>query len=425
LAYCRAVSNREDVDMKIFGEGDLRASLEGRLGQLRSEVHAEPANRLLNVNEAEYVEYLVRKYEIDPLMLLWDDLTITDREQMLRGEVFPQDFDVHAGKSYPKQVITYHLPFTGERDLLNMTPSTRILYAPVVEVSGATVSFDVVNWRDDPEDIKRQANEVLNAIRSQAANVSREVEEFNQRLPEAAQAVVTERKKQHLDRANLMQGLDVPVRHSDKTPETFAVPTVKRRIVVKPTSPDTAFAPEPTLDAALYADILRICRETGVEMERHPRVYADKDEETLRDHFIMVLSPHFDSVTGEPFNRSGKTDILIRHESANVFVAECKFWAGSKAFTKTIDQVLDYLTWRDSKAALLLFVRNKELTPILAQIAPTVEQHPCYVSVADAVNGEDWLNFNLRLPNDSTRGIRLAVLAFHLPPQHGGPKTQA
>ena len=59
-------------------------------------------------------------------------------------------------------------------------------------------------------------------------------------------------------------------------------------------------------------------------MERHPSIYAEKDEPTLRDHFIMVLSPHFDSVTGETFNRGGDTDILVRHESANVFVAECK-----------------------------------------------------------------------------------------------------
>ena len=130
----------------------------------------------------------------------------------------------------------------------------------------------------------------------------------------------------------------------------------------------------------------------------------------------MVLSPHFDSVTGETFNKTGKTDILIRHDTANVFVAECKFWTGAKGLNKTIDQVLGYLTWRDSKAAIINFVRNKELGPVLDQIEPTVAKHTCFVS-AGSSQTEGWSNFHFHLPSDPTRGVRLAVLSFHFPPQ--------
>ncbi len=111
-------------------------------------------------------------------------------------------------------------------------------------------------------------------------------------------------------------------------------------------------------------------------MERHPAIYGGKDEETLRDHFLMVLSPHFQSTTGETFNKAGKTDILIRHERQNVFVAECKFWGGMKGFHATIDQLLGYLTWRDSKAAVISFVRNKELNPVLETIGKETAKHP-------------------------------------------------
>ena len=91
----------------------------------------------------------------------------------------------------------------------------------------------------------------------------------------------------------------MPVRRTDRTPETFAVPSVKRRVIVKPSAPDTARAPDPTLDDSLYQAILQLCRGAGIEMERHPSIYADKNEETLRDHFVMVLSTHFDSATGD------------------------------------------------------------------------------------------------------------------------------
>ena len=36
--------------------------------------------------------------------------------------------------------------------------------------------------------------------------------------------------------------------------------------------------------------------------------------------------------TGETFNAAGKTDILLRIDGKNVFIGECKFWKGPKAF---------------------------------------------------------------------------------------------
>jgi hypothetical protein len=59
--------------------------------------------------------------------------------------------------------------------------------------------------------------------------------------------------------------------------------------------------------------------------------------------------------TGETFNFQGKTDILIRVDEKNVFIAECKFWKGEKVFIGTIDQLLSYLSWRDTKAAVIVF----------------------------------------------------------------------
>jgi hypothetical protein len=400
--------------MRIFAEGDLRSALQGHLAAMEKAVAAEPKNRLLNMNEVEYVEYLVQEYRVEPLVFLWDEVYVTDREEQIPAERFPNVFNVYAGKRYPKQVITYHVPFFGEHDLLKFTPSTRILWSTDVSASSEAIYFDIINWHDNPDEIKREASGLLNNIRLQAGHVAQEVEQYNAQLAQAVLSTVQARKQEHLKQSNLLEGLGVPVRKSARTPETFAVPSVKRRILVKPSAPDTAYAPEPTLDESLCTAILTICRDTGVEMERHPAIYADKDEETLRDHFIMVLSPHFDSVTGETFNKRGKTDILVRHDSSNVFVAECKFWTGAKGFRKTIDQALGYLTWRDSKAAILLFVRNKELGPVLDQIVPAAEAHPCHVATAKP-GGQGWCNFRFHLLEDPTRGVSLAVLCFHLP----------
>ncbi len=41
----------------------------------------------------------------------------------------------------------------------------------------------------------------------------------------------------------------------------------------------------------------------------------------------MMVNTHYrGQATGETFNKSGKTDILVRDGDRNVFVAECKWW---------------------------------------------------------------------------------------------------
>jgi hypothetical protein len=101
-------------------------------------------------------------------------------------------------------------------------------------------------------------------------------------------------------------------------------------------------------------------------MERSPSAFVSMDEEALRSHFLVQLNGHYEGqATGETFNYQGKTDILIRSEGRNIFVAECKFWGGPKKLTETIDQLLGYSCWRDTKVAVILFNRNKDFSKVL------------------------------------------------------------
>lgn len=400
--------------MKIFAEADLREFLDKRLQELIREVHAEDKNRLLNANETEYISYLAAKYHIDPIVFDWEAISVSDHEEMIRAEKFPATFNVYAGKSYPKQVITYHLPFTGLSELLRHRPSSWGLRYEDVTIRGNIVSFDIINWTDNADEIRRQADSIIDTIRTQSERSLNDVMTYNNTLEAQGAQVFRSRKEQHLKQSNLMASLGVPFKQAGQVPSTFAIPTVKKTPIIKPSAPTAAFAPEPALDDSVYRDILKICHDTGVEIERHPSIYLGKDEETLRDHFLMVLSPHFQSVTGETFNKSGKTDILIRHERTNVFVAECKYWRGIQGFYETIDQVLGYLTWRDSKAAILCFIQNKDVQNVLQQIEREADKHACFIKFFGK-NTESWFNFEFHLKDDTSRGVKLTVLCFHFP----------
>ena len=102
-------------------------------------------------------------------------------------------------------------------------------------------------------------------------------------------------------------------------------------------------------------------------MERSPTVFAKVEEEHIRVHYLVQLNGQYQgAATGETFNHIGKTDILIRHHDKNVFVAECKFWAGYKELINTTSQLLNYTTWRDTKNRTYNF-------------QPQNEFHQCYL----------------------------------------------
>lgn len=114
-------------------------------------------------------------------------------------------------------------------------------------------------------------------------------------------------------------------------------------------------------------------------IERNPVAFITLDEEAIRTHFLLQLNGHYEgSATGETFNATGKTDIIIRVDNRNIFIAECKFWRGPKTFNDAIDQLLGYLAWRDSKCALLIFNKSKDSSSVrqkMHEVIKTRQEH--------------------------------------------------
>ena len=157
----------------------------------------------------------------------------------------------------------------------------------------------------------------------------------------------------------------------------YIAPAIRRKLTpVKPKTV-TPFKPEPTLDEAEYQHILTVMDNMTKVMERSPHTFQTMAEEDIRQHFLVQLNGQYEGqAMGETFNVQGKTDILIRHEGRNIFIAECKFWRGEKVFSETVDQLLSYLSWRDTKTALVIFSRNKSLSGVLSAIRDAMTKHP-------------------------------------------------
>ena len=287
-----------------------------------------------------------------------------------------------------------------------------------VEISGNEFCFEIINFSDDVESIKRDKDSNIRSIIQQLQSVVTEVERYNTSLEPHIKQAFDSRKQRILAKSGILASLGVPLKKADVIPSTFSVPppqTRKKITVTRPAVKEAGFKPEPSLDNSAYQDILKLIHDVGKEFERLPSLYAGKEEEHLRDHFLMMLEPNFQgSATGETFNKTGKTDILLRHEGSNVFIAECKFWRGQKSFLDTISQLLGYLTWRDSKAAVIIFVPNKDFSSVLDTAKATIDQHPNFLDFK-GIKDETWWSYTFHLNEDRNRLVNLAVMFYHTP----------
>ena len=175
-----------------------------------------------------------------------------------------------------------------------------------------------------------------------------------------------------------------------------------------------------------YEQILQVLTNMASVMERSPEAFWGLKEEHLRDHFLVQLNGQFaGSATGETFNFTGKTDILIRRDNVNLFVAECKFWRGPKQFTEAMDQLLGYATWRDTRLALLIFNRGGNLSNTLSKIPGLVKSHGSFSQELDYPS-ETGFRFLVKHPDDAKRELVLTVLVFEIPgPPNPSPKPTA
>jgi hypothetical protein len=246
--------------------------------------------------------------------------------------------------------------------------------------------------------------------------LSESANEFNRQLDGLVSSQVTSRKQRLLADMGMTQVLGLPLKKRHGVPATYAVPVRRKAPAIERVLAEKGqFKPEPILGSTDYEEILRIIRNMVRVMELSPHAFQQMKEEDLRTHFLVQLNGQYEGqATAETFNFQGKTDILIREDGKNVFVAECKFWKGEKVLLETLDQILSYLAWRDTKAAVLLFNRGKNFSSVLEKITATVSKHPSFKRELGK-SDESTFRYVFGQPNDPSRDVYLAVLAFDVP----------
>lgn len=409
---------------RIFsGMGSIREYLAPIVKSIDSEIESTSENYILNVSEEQYSEYLINKYTVENPEIHFSEVYADSYEKEISAEDFPSRFYVHREEKYKRPVIQFFVPITGNSEVLKYFPGLNTINigggSTNFEVENNSLKLEVIDFYSDPNKIKQIFDENVKNSHRKLNDLLLDIKMFNNSLSGHITEKICERKTKFLQKNEFMSSLGVPLKKKSDTSQTFSVPKPNLRTkisIIKPSVSNEVFKPEPTLNDEIYNQILKLINDIGKNFERLPSIYKDKGEEDLRDHIIMTLDPNFEygSVTGETFNKTGKTDIQLRYDSSVIFIAECKFWTGEKGYLKTISQLLNYLTWRDTKASAIIFVRQKEFSSILEKVKEVTNSHENYLGFVSK-SDENWFNYRFHLNGDKNREVKLAIQLFHLP----------
>ncbi len=406
----------------LFSERSLSDWLAQREAEAVAAARSIPPQRVLQVPEPDLVDELMERYEASPPILRLEE-RYTGGAQDVEIDVSQDPRRVIFDRERPAYIsgtrVTVHVPFDGDPALFRFAPSTFTAVFPRGEIRDQELIVSHQAPADSlaSEEFQRQLDEELGRIQQYLGWVAKDCESFNQALRQTLEREVHDRREKVLRDRNLEAFLKIPVGRRPEASPVFAVPVPKRRKLgrAKPDRPGThPFSPEPAIGDEDYAAILKTITDWRAAVERLPETFGPMGEEALRDNLLVVLNNQYGTGGGELFSRKGKTDIFIQQDKGAVFIAECKVWSGPKAFAEALDQLLGYLVWRDTKSALIVFVRRKNVSDAEAKAEATIRAHARFKRDRGAIHGVPV--YVLHHEDDENREIEVALVVVPIPP---------
>jgi hypothetical protein len=327
--------------------------------------------------------------------------------------------------------LSLHIPYTGARTVLKTEPS-RVFRTPnpAAALTDDEVIITIATGPDDDGTVaegrllrlEQELQQWVDVVNGDVAALKREVDAH-------ARSLIGQRLSVLRQRDSIVAALTIPLRRVEAD-RAVEIPVERTTVVLRSTAPATSGQCEWTLADPVYQQIIKTITGFTRALERRPtsalRLLPETetlaDEETLRDWLLFILGSNYEApdggelfVGGEVENGKGKTDILVRHEGRNAFIGECKFWHGPKKFDEAIEQLLGYTTWRDTKAAIILFITNRNATAVIDKAAARLVAHSAHKETFASADPHARRDYRFASPMDSQRLISLALLPVVVP----------
>jgi hypothetical protein len=409
----------------LFHVDSLDDFIQQNAAQAIRAVDRIPEQQFTNSSTDNIVDYIFSQFEIIPLDLH------EDRKEMETAEVQvdvtgdpSRCFLDETGPHYVRGIrVTVTIPFSGQSSLWKYRTNTFNWNPPRANIrtvgnneEGGVLEIVIEKPIDvvgDGSNLKDEVNQTLGNINWYLHQSRSQVLGHNQNLRNQIRQAIENRRAQLGKHAEIVKVLNIPLKQRASAPDVTQL-TIKRRIIKPlPTKPNAPA--EPAISDQEFENILRIIRHEGRTFETTPATYSVHDEEGLRNIILAHLNGHYEGdATGEVFRRVGKTDIRIEDKNRAAFVAECKVWRGQKEITESIDQLLGYLTWRDCRAALVIFNQHvAAFSGIQAKLPNILSEHANYIARMNVNEAGEW-RFKFLSREDPNHHIIVHIFLFNL-----------
>jgi len=376
-------------------------------------------DELLIIDIDEFAEDLIARATIEKIILHEESAYIVNKEE-IRKDGHERPTLQSASMLTGEIKITISIPFEGHKNYLNAKPQSRLPTPPIGYVLDNELRLQYITRGDNPNNISAENVNRIEIIKEYIGVINQEIETHNNWIKANTMAQVLERKKLVKDLSGFVKEIGIPLQRTKNLPEVYNIPLKRKKIrVSKPKISAEKYFPEPAIELTEYENILKMLSDMSLALEHNPKIFSNLDENAIRDFFLIILNSHYEGrATGETFNRGGKTDILIKENGKNVFIAEIKFWKGPKSLTKGIDQLLTYANWRDTKTAILLLNKNVNFSTVINKIDTTVKKHTHFYkenSQIKKIENETTFYYTFKQPTDIYREMFVSILAFDIP----------
>lgn len=404
---------------QLFSDGELSSALDAKQNSIRDSVNAVSREQFLATSVDTLVEHLIGPLIIEPLVLHEDQMQMDHSEAQVdvTGR-FDYDFGDGGRQFTSGHRLTFHIPFTGDAGLWKLRPNMWSTGMPRADVDArrALLTISLTNTSNtEPERYQRELESTLQGIRQMVAAQTQMLAQYHGGLDGRVRAVISQRRAEVEKLQGLTAAFNIPMVKRPGMPEFKPIELAKRLARPLPRPPAAGYKPEPAISSEVYEELLGIIRHAGASFEGAPQTYQPLGEEGLRDNVLSHINVVFEGkATGETFRKYGKTDIRLEEESRSAFVGECKLWGGEKVLLDALSQLLGYVTWRDCKAALVVF--NKAVAGfagVQATIDAALCTHPKFLRPLNPGRAGEW-RFVFQSQEDEGREVTVHVFAFNL-----------
>ncbi len=312
-------------------------------------------------------------------------------------------------------VHTMLIPVGGDSDLLRFWPPDVSASEPSernwLDPRTRCIRLPAYEDRSHPSAMARYLREQEALLRKLVDSTNRAVEKWNEELPTRLAALMERRRAELQQRAALRASLDLPERAATGTARPYRLPSAAPRAA----APKLERGDYPVLEEGDLVAVIGQIRRWADFILDHPSTVGGKGEEHLRDELLHSLNSRWPA-SAETFSRLGKTDIRVVVDTAHssgisdvVFKAECKVYEDAGDVTEAFLPLTErYLTARETRTAIILFVKDQALFPKVREraVGRLVERHGGLL-LTDEMSG--WPVLDVPHPEVDNWNLRVVV----------------